>query len=544
MLDDRHSESDAPFATNWPALIGVALLVPIAVSGPIVSLMFLPASSESREPAVQNVTATIAGTVASSSRLPFQGPPAPVALPAFNPDAVTANETKAAADDSPRVPSAPAAVATPVATKEALHGSPDDARLASSSAAGDAPRAAMPATSSSSALAAQGEESKDELPSPDEYDLRDELARVAKTIDLQAFDATTISQLRGHGDASSSLAALKQVVAQRSDLEGLPFEEAENCRLDAAAAKKLHSISTEVQTVLGQLNAARSRSLSSASSEPASFAYLMETNAAWRTLEAVPALVQTMQVQEAYDRSALVDVLAYIPDRTTSVALARRALFDLSEAVRDEAIAALAKRPPGEFRDELVSGFRYPWSRAAEHAARALVQLDDKDAVPELVDLLDAPNPQSPRQQDNKWVVDELVRVNHLRNCVLCHAPSTSQRDLVRGFVPTPGQPIPESYIPCSSRGPFVRAETTYIRQDFSVMHRLENQEPWPDVQRFDYFVRTRQATPDEVRDFTARCEPQCEPPSYPQRKAILFALRRLTGVDLGDGAAAWRDRL
>jgi hypothetical protein len=35
------------------------------------------------------------------------------------------------------------------------------------------------------------------------------------------------------------------------------------------------------------------------------------------------------------------------------------------------------------------------------------------------------------------------VRINHLGNCLLCHSPSTSRADLVRGAVPTPGQPLP-----------------------------------------------------------------------------------------------------
>ena len=40
-------------------------------------------------------------------------------------------------------------------------------------------------------------------------------------------------------------------------------------------------------------------------------------------------------------------------------------------------------------------------------------------------------------------LVREIVRVNHLGNCILCHAPSTDRADLVRGAVPTPGQALP-----------------------------------------------------------------------------------------------------
>ncbi len=86
----------------------------------------------------------------------------------------------------------------------------------------------------------------------------------------------------------------------------------------------------------------------------------------------------------------------------------------------------------------------------------------------------------------------ELVRFNHLRNCLLCHAPSHSQTDLVRGLIPTPGVPIPVEYYH-RSHGDFVRADVVYLKQDFSVMHHVEDAHPWPAMQRFDYVVRVRE---------------------------------------------------
>lgn len=105
---------------------------------------------------------------------------------------------------------------------------------------------------------------------------------------------------------------------------------------------------------------------------------------------------------------------------------------------------------------------------------------------------------------DGKLVKNELVRINHLRNCVLCHAPSLSDADPIRGAVPTPGEPLPQAYYN-SHKGSFVRADIVYLKQDFSAMHQVENATPWPSLQRFDYLVRVRELTPEEVAAEQAR---------------------------------------
>jgi hypothetical protein len=56
-----------------------------------------------------------------------------------------------------------------------------------------------------------------------------------------------------------------------------------------------------------------------------------------------------------------------------------------------------------------------------------------------------------------------------------------------------------------------------------------------PSGERFDYLVRTREATPEEIAALeTSDCQ-------YPQRAAILSALRRLTSRDAGHQSEAWR---
>jgi hypothetical protein len=233
-------------------------------------------------------------------------------------------------------------------------------------------------------------------------------------------------------------------------------------------------------------------------------------------------------------------MLSDCKDTRASVLLAERALYDLNRDVRQSAIAALTKRPRAEYRATLLDGFRHPWPPVAEHAAEALSQLQDLDAVPKLAALLDAADPVAPCQGDKgQWEVKELVRFNHLRNCVLCHAPSKDEKGVMRAPIPSPGKALPEMYYQ-SFKGPAIRADVTYLRQNFSVLEPVADADPWPALQRFDYVVRTRELTPKEVSDHQCR-EPDPDPTDYPQRHAVLFALRELTGEDAGKSSADWR---
>jgi hypothetical protein len=88
-----------------------------------------------------------------------------------------------------------------------------------------------------------------------------------------------------------------------------------------------------------------------------------------------------------------------------------------------------------------------------------------------------------------------------------------------------------------------VRADITYLRQDFSVTERVAKPDKWPEWQRFDYLVRTRELTADEVA--AHRKKPRKSRfASYPQRYAVRFALRELTGLDAGEESADWREIL
>jgi hypothetical protein len=135
-------------------------------------------------------------------------------------------------------------------------------------------------------------------------------------------------------------------------------------------------------------------------------------------------------------------------------------------------------------------------------------------------------------------MVREVVRLNHMRNCLLCHCPSANVQDgLVRGLVPTPGGPLPQLYYE-SQTGDFVRADITYLRQDFSLKLPERETGPWPREQRFDFVTRRRPAKSyeiDELRGATGH---------YPQRDAVLYALRGLTGKNPGDTGDGWRKAL
>src|SRR5262249_51793558 len=120
---------------------------------------------------------------------------------------------------------------------------------------------------------------------------------------------------------------------------------------------------------------------------------------------------------------------------------------------------------------------------------------------------------------------------NHLGNCVLCHAPSCDKSDPVRGLVPVRGELLPVVYYG-AGKGDFVRADVTYLKQDFSLMENVAKPDKWPDVQRFDYLVRQRELSAGEVA-----CLLTTNPSSYPQREAVLWAMRELAGSKLSPGA-------
>jgi hypothetical protein len=329
-------------------------------------------------------------------------------------------------------------------------------------------------------------------------------------------------------------------IARRPDLAGLPARQASACKADPKRARLMAEISQYLAPVVAEISSPPH----SGSFRPRSRLYeCISDESGFVNDDGIPTLHQMLQVAEEDIRFRWVEALAAVKSPVATGALSDRALFDVSPHVREAAVRSLQGRPPSEVRALLLTGFRHPWAPAADHAAEALVALKDQKAVPDLVALVDQPDPCTPvRKGTNQWVVAELVRVNHLHNCLLCHAPSFHEEDLVRGQVPTPGRPVPRKYCP-QPGDTVIRADVTYLRQDFSVMQRVTNPQRWPSWQRFDYLVRQRPLTAAEAARWTVAktTEYEAQRGSYPQREAVLFALRDLTGMDAGKSSLGWR---
>jgi hypothetical protein len=265
---------------------------------------------------------------------------------------------------------------------------------------------------------------------------------------------------------------------------------------------------------------------------------LVEKRAGVDKSSPVPTLVQMLQAEEPETRLLLVQQLAKYDTPASTAGLAGRALFDTAPLVRAAAVGVLRDRPRDQVRKQLLEGIRHPWPAAAEHAAEAIVALKDRDAGPALKKLLDEPSPLAPFTPagDKTALVREVVRVNHLKNCLLCHEPSTGRREALIGFVPVRGQPLPPEYYASRESKPddvFVRADVVYLRQDFSLTLPVRDAKPWPDRQRFDFVVRTRPATEAEI---AAANKPD---DADPHRQAIRFALKQLEALGVEEAAKA-----
>ena len=89
------------------------------------------------------------------------------------------------------------------------------------------------------------------------------------------------------------------------------------------------------------------------------------------------------------------------------------------------------------------------------------------------------------------------------------------------------------------ARDTLVRLDVTYLRQDFSVMQPVADAHPWPEMQRFDFLVRTRPLTEAEARAYREKLDHPRQ--LSPYQRATLTALRELTGKDAEPTAEAWR---
>jgi hypothetical protein len=271
------------------------------------------------------------------------------------------------------------------------------------------------------------------------------------------------------------------------------------------------------------------------------------------TLTRIAALMQALAPESPGIRAGLVKSLSGISHAEATRALAKLAIFSAEENVRQRALDALKIRRERDYTDILLGGLRYPWPDVARHAADALIKLERTDLVPQLVDLLDDPDPRAPvvREENNKRVqeVRELIRVNHHRNCLLCHAPANTGN--VASDTLTAAVPVPQDALPSPSQGYqnslpdlLVRIDVTYLRQDFSMFQPVADANPWPEMQRFDFLVRTRQLTEKEADAYRDKLSIKEPGVLSPYHRAALAALRELTGRDTAPTSDAWRELL
>ncbi len=388
---------------------------------------------------------------------------------------------------------------------------------------------------------------------------------------------------------------MERLLASRPDLAGLPFTLGDACRLTSAERKAFQAELRQVRHLL-PVEAAQPVTKSS-KPDPADektwlrqraqgfwteYGDQLKTEKGKESAAAVAVLMQVLG-PEPYFHPGLAQCLAVIeknsPDKGRSVeALARLAIYGQNTETRLAAVEALKKCAPASATPLLLRGLRYPWPAVARNAADAIVRLKRTDLLPELVKLLDEPDPRAPTPQmvngQQVPVVRELVRINHHRNCLLCHPPANTpelfgkvratetppkvEDKSVRaesvgldklhitadiGAVPIPGTPLPlDSYSQFRTPDILVRADVTYLRQDFSLLQKVANAKPWPEMQRFDFLVRTRVLTRQQAAVYLAEFEGQ--EADSPYRQAALDALRHLTGQDAGTTAQQWRTAL
>lgn len=346
---------------------------------------------------------------------------------------------------------------------------------------------------------------------------------------------------------------INHLLKKNPELNTLPLQLGKECVLDKDQAKVMDECSQAIRQALTKSTGRNS--IGAEWANPTSFWYhagpsLIKASKTGRYDDSlVPALHQTLTGEGLDVRHSYVAKLSHIKGLAATKALVNRAIFDTSKDCRKLAMAALKERPEKDYRKELLDGLRYPWPSVAGRASDAIVALKLNSVVPELIDMLEEDDPNAPFQKtiDGKdvWHMKKLVRINHFRNCLLCHAPSFSKQDLVRNVPPVPGCQLTRVYprrlleeSSISSRLLIVRADITYLKQDFSLLQPVKNTSPWPRMQRFDFVVQTRRVTEAEHTLW------QLKKKRYgtPYKSAIRSALWGLTGEDAGMDANAWRE--
>jgi HEAT repeat protein len=379
-----------------------------------------------------------------------------------------------------------------------------------------------------------------------EEDLREQLAHLPE---VGLTRANRQAMIRSYETASGtgSLEFQPNVLFDvRQDLTTLPLRPGHLRQLDPAAGATLGTLSKKLHAYV---DLATPKDSQGQRPDPVQLRRILREEKhgkrqEWLRPEAVPVLRQLLIHEETPIRRLLVELLTEINGSRASELLAERAVFDLDPTIREAAIDALRLRPMEEVQQYFVTTMRYPWAPAADHAAEALVALDEQEVVPQLVMLLNQPDPSAPFTGTRGGQYQrQLVRINHLSNCMMCHAAAMTMQEPVLGIAPgTSRRVTPGGWGGgggSAQTAPFwVRADVTFFRQDFSesipIGQRGVVNQP---TLRFDYLVRTRALSAKETQRQQSLHDGQA---GYEQQEAVLFALRELTGKNAGSDYASW----
>jgi hypothetical protein len=430
-----------------------------------------------------------------------------------------------------------------------------------------------------------GPQLSDDLSSIPEVEFQAAPGKNQPTAELTKQTVHTMARIN-HLNAKKSDGFLEALLGERTDLNGLPFAMGDACRIKGERSKQFTLAANLIRQQLpqndkemmitsrmrerGEVMAPMSASLGKDRARAEAFWTQYQTVCVQAdqtqelvdrqqkehvALARVAALMQVLAPESAHFRLGLVKYLSGVQHSESTKALARLAVFSREDDVRQAAIEALKVRRERDYTEVLLQGLRYPLPAVARRAGDTLVKLERTDLVPQLVDLLEEPDPRAPvvKETGEKKVatVRELVRVNHHKNCLLCHAPAntgTVAAETLTAPVPVPNEPLPSPFEGYNRSQQFpdilVRIDVTYLRQDFSAYLAVTDAHPWPEMQRFDFLVRTRELTDQEAAAYRQKLGERDVTRPSPYNRAVLAALRDLTGRDAEPTPEAWRKML
>jgi hypothetical protein len=222
-------------------------------------------------------------------------------------------------------------------------------------------------------------------------------------------------------------------------VKGLSMRRGREAQLDSRRAATLDALSRKLRVYVAQLAPADRNGKRAGAAELRAVMYheMRGRKPEWLRPEAIPVVMQMLTHEDVVLRHLLIEILSEINHPASTAALAQRAICDLDADLRAFAIEQLKRRPSDDYREVLLRALRHPLPMMADHSAEALVALGLRDVVPSLVVMLKEPDPAAPYAgKDGRLLVREVVRTNHLANCLLCHPPSVTYTDPVPGVVP------------------------------------------------------------------------------------------------------------